>query len=119
MVSHESTALVQVEHDVHAHRADLVGRRQQVRHHDRHHASGMCRTDPVERILNGKTLIGGDIERLGGAQEQIRIRLAARDIIACDDYRQVRAQAGTTEVRFGGMPPGRRAMVTTNLLRGF
>ncbi len=107
MFSHESTDLVQIEQDVHAHRADLVGWCQQVRHHDRHHASGMGRTDPIERILNGKTLIRGDTEQFGGAQEQVRVRLAARDIIACDDYRQVRAQARTAEVRFGGMPTGR------------
>jgi hypothetical protein len=41
MFRDEGTDLVQVEQDAHTHCTDLVGRRQQVGHHYRHHASGM------------------------------------------------------------------------------
>jgi hypothetical protein len=91
---------VQVRRDVQAQRADLVGRRQQVRHHHRHHAGRGCRTDAVMRILDRQAGLRRDTEKLGRLEERIGMRLVARIVAVCGDAAESPGQPMALQMAF-------------------
>ena len=68
---------MQIADDKGAQRLDLVGRRYQVRHHDRHHAGGGSRSHAVVRILQRQAKRRRHAQPLGRLEEGIGRGLAA------------------------------------------
>ena len=91
---------MQVIRNGNAFRAHRVGGGQQIRHHDRHHAGRMRRSDAVMRVFQRQAVGRRDTEPRRRHKERIRRGLRIFHILARDDYGEIREQ-----LRAGGDDP--------------
>ena len=73
----ETADVVQVTDDTRTESFDLVGRRSEVRHHDRHHAGGGRCSDTVMGVFERQAKLRGHAQLLGRLQERIGRGLVA------------------------------------------
>ena len=66
-------------------------------------AGGSCRSNSRRRVLEYEAVADANLESPGGQQEALRVRLAAINIFACDQYSRKR-QIHRAQADFGQRP---------------
>ena len=105
---YQSADLVKILDDAHAELFHFGRWRQQVRHHDGHHAGTGRGADAVVGIFQRHAQLGRDTKTLSGFQERLGIWLAARIIAIRDDRLEPIDEAQGSKVALYVFMPRRR-----------